>query len=69
MTAIAPRLYVDSADTDRVARLLSAGVVHGVTTNPTILERGGRTAGEIPDLYARWVEEGAREVFFQTWGW
>ncbi|MCT1365462.1 MULTISPECIES: transaldolase family protein [unclassified Microbacterium] len=68
MTAIAPRLYVDSADTDRVARLLSAGVVHGVTTNPTILERGGRTAGEIPDLYARWVEEGAREVFFQTWG-
>ncbi|WP_336500206.1 transaldolase family protein [Microbacterium paraoxydans] len=68
MTAIAPRLYVDSADTDRVSRLLSAGVVHGVTTNPTILERGGRTAGEIPDLYARWVDEGAREVFFQTWG-
>lgn len=68
MTAIAPRLYVDSADTDRVSRLLSAGVVHGVTTNPTILERGGRTAAEIPDLYARWVDEGAREVFFQTWG-
>src|SRR6478609_10505631 len=68
MTAIAPRLYVDSADVDRVSRLLTAGVVHGVTTNPTILERGGRTAAEIPDLYARWVDEGAREVFFQTWG-
>lgn len=64
----ASRLYVDSADTDRVGRLLSAGVVHGVTTNPTILEREGRTAAEIPDLYARWVDEGAREVFFQTWG-
>lgn len=64
----ASRLYVDSADTDRVGRLLSAGVVHGVTTNPTILERGGRTAAEIPDLYARWVDEGAHEVFFQTWG-
>ena len=68
MTAIAPRLYVDSAYVDRVSRLLTAGVVHGVTTNPTILERGGRSASEIPDLYARWVSEGAREVFFQTWG-
>ncbi|SJN39868.1 Transaldolase [Microbacterium esteraromaticum] len=64
----APRLYVDSADVDRVGRLLRAGVVHGVTTNPTILERGGRTAGEIPALYERWVDEGAHEVFFQTWG-
>ena len=68
MTAIAPRLYVDSADTDRVSRLLAAGVVHGVTTNPTILERGGRSAAEIPDLYARWASEGAGEIFFQTWG-
>lgn len=68
MTSIAPRLYVDSADLDRVSRLLVAGVVHGVTTNPTILERGGRTAAEIPDLYARWESEGAREIFFQTWG-
>ncbi|WP_311257884.1 transaldolase family protein [Microbacterium sp. WCS2018Hpa-9] len=68
MTALAPRLYVDSADVDRVSSLLAGGVVHGVTTNPTILERGGRTAAEIPDLYARWSGEGAREIFFQTWG-
>ncbi|MCK6065437.1 MULTISPECIES: transaldolase family protein [Microbacterium] len=66
--ALAPRLYVDSADLERVSRLLAAGVVHGVTTNPTILERGGRTTAEIPELYARWVSEGAREIFFQTWG-
>lgn len=68
MTVIAPRLYVDSADVDRVSRLLAAGVVHGVTTNPTILERGGRSAAEIPELYARWEQEGAAEIFFQTWG-
>lgn len=68
MTAPAPRLYVDSADLGRVSALLASGVVHGVTTNPTILERGGRTAAEIPELYARWRGEGAREVFFQTWG-
>lgn len=64
----APRLYVDSADVERVGKLLTAGVVHGVTTNPTILERGGRTASEIPALYERWIAEGADEVFFQTWG-
>ena len=68
VAAIAPRLYVDSADPERVSGLLASGVVHGVTTNPTILERGGRTASEIPDLYARWESEGANEVFFQTWG-
>lgn len=68
MPAIAPRLYVDSADTERVSRLLAARVVHGVTTNPTILERGGRSAAEIPALYAQWESEGAKEIFFQTWG-
>ena len=66
--AIVPRLYVDSTDTRRVSALLAAGVVHGVTTNPTILERGGRTAAEIPSLYSQWEAEGAREIFFQTWG-
>lgn len=66
--SLAPRLYVDSADVDQVSRLLGMGVLDGVTTNPTILERGGRAAAEIPELYTRWVAEGAGEVFFQTWG-
>lgn len=64
----APRLYVDSADVDAVAPLLAGSLVHGVTTNPTILDRAGRTVRDIPELYARWVDEGAREVFFQAWG-
>lgn len=68
MTSTAPRLYVDSADVDAVSRLLVGGIVHGVSTDHTALERAGRSAAEIPDLYQRWVEEGAREVFFQTWG-
>lgn len=63
-----PRLYVDSADIDRVGELLRDGLVSGVTTNPTILERGGRRLHELEDLYARWIDEGASEVFFQAWG-
>ena len=62
------RFYVDSADVDQVGPLLADLLVHGVTTNPTILERAGRGVRDIPDLYARWEDEGAREIFFQTWG-
>lgn len=32
--------------------------MHGVTTNPTILERAGRMVADIPELYARWAREG-----------
>lgn len=64
----APRLYVDSAALDAVSSLLQQSLVHGVTTNPTILERAGRTVDEIPALYRRWADEGAREIFFQAWG-
>jgi len=62
------RLYVDSADIDAVTPMLDGALVHGVTTNPTILDRAGRSVRDIPELYGRWVDEGANEVFFQAWG-
>lgn len=62
------RFYVDSADVGAVSDLVVDNLVHGVTTNPTILERAGRSVGDIPALYERWEAEGAREIFFQTWG-
>jgi transaldolase len=39
------RFYVDSAQVDEVAEVLRDRLVHGVTTNPTILERAHRSAG------------------------
>lgn len=68
MTPSSPRLFVDSADRSRVSALLSAGLVHGVTTNPTILERDGHRWDDITALGRGWIAEGARQVFFQTWG-
>ena len=62
------RFYVDSARVDEVSEVLRDGLVHGVTTNPTILERAHRSVADAPELYARWVSEGAHEVFFQAWG-
>jgi transaldolase len=64
----APRLYADSADLAAVAPLLQGRIVRGVTTNPTILERAGRSVRDIPELYRAWEEAGAEEIFFQAWG-
>lgn len=62
------RFYADSANVEEVSALLSDRLVSGVTTNPTILERADRSVRDIPELYARWDSEGAREIFFQAWG-
>ncbi|WP_380176014.1 transaldolase family protein [Kineococcus sp. DHX-1] len=62
------RFYADSADVERVEALLRAGLVSGVTSNPAILDRADRGAGDFPELYSRYVDAGAEEVFFQTWG-
>jgi transaldolase len=62
------RFYADSANVEEVRGLLADRLVYGVTTNPTILERADRSVRDIPQLYARWEAEGAREIFFQAWG-
>lgn len=62
------RFYADSAKVDEVSGILTDALVYGVTTNPTILERANRSVHDLPDLYARWEAEGAREIFFQAWG-
>lgn len=62
------RFYADSANVREVSDVLARGLVHGVTTNPTILERADRSVRDIPQLYARWEAEGAQEIFFQAWG-
>ena len=68
MTTAPIRFYADSADTDAVAPLLAGSLVHGVTTNPTILRASNRMVDDIQELHALWTEAGAREIFFQTWG-
>jgi transaldolase len=62
------RLFVDSAQTDEVEELLVDGLIHGVTTNPTILERANLSPREMPRLYSLWEQQGAQEIFFQSWG-
>ncbi len=61
-------LYLDTADRAAAEPLLATGLFAGLTTNPTILRRAGRTVADIPQIH-RWASEaGAREIFFQAWG-
>ena len=41
------KIFVDSADLDEIKELASWGIVDGVTTNPTLVKRSGRSFDEI----------------------
>ena len=64
------RLFIDTAEAAALERWLPTGILHGVTTNPTILARAG--LGSDVDTLARLAafafEHGAVEFQAQTWG-
>jgi transaldolase len=62
------RLYLDTADRDAAEPLLATGLFAGVTTNPSILQRAGKSVDDIPDIHRWATDAGAGEVFFQSWG-
>lgn len=59
-------LYLDSADLGELRRCLPHPVLHGVTTNPTLLKRAGVERAELPGLLTRCLELGARQVQAQV---
>ncbi|MBK0418842.1 hypothetical protein JD276_07315 [Leucobacter sp. CSA1] len=62
------KLYADSARVEEVVPMLQDGLIAGVTSNPTILHRDGRTRAELPELYEAFAEAGAGEIFMQATG-
>ena len=62
------KLYADSADLSAVLPLLQDALVHGVTTNPTILAKAGRSAAHLPMLCREFEDAGAGEIFIQATG-
>jgi hypothetical protein len=40
----APRLFADSADIRDIEPLYTAGIINGVTTNPTLVKRAGASS-------------------------
>lgn len=43
------KIFVDTADLDEIRELASWGVIDGVTTNPTLIAKSGRSFKEIVD--------------------
>jgi transaldolase len=59
-------LYLDSADLAELKTCLPHPVVHGVTTNPTLLKRAGVTRKALPALVEHLLKLGARQVQAQV---
>jgi len=63
------RFFLDTADTDEWDALLPLGMFHGVTTNPTLLERADEacTVTNLHRLASKALSH-ANEFMCQTWG-
>lgn len=59
-------LYLDSADLAELKTCLPHPVIHGVTTNPTLLRRAGLTRDALPGLLHAALKLGARQVQAQV---
>ena len=59
-------LYLDSADLGELRQCLPHPVVHGVTTNPTLMRRAGIRRADLPAFINELLELGAKQVQVQV---
>lgn len=59
-------LYLDSADLSELSKCMPHPVIHGVTTNPTILKRDGITRTALPGFFEKLFKLGAKQVQAQV---
>ena len=62
------RFFLDTADVAEWEALLPLGMFHGVTTNPTLLERVACTVEACRQLAVTAGALGVEEIMFQAWG-
>jgi transaldolase len=66
MSADAFHLYLDSAELSELRACLPHPVIHGVTTNPTLLKRAGIGRDALTGLLQAAIELGAKQVQAQV---
>ena len=45
------KIFMDTADVDEIVGMAELGIVYGVTTNPSLIAKSGRTQSEvIPEI-------------------
>ena len=50
------KIFMDTANVEEISRFVDWGVVYGVTTNPSLVAKGGRTQAEVIPGIAKLVE-------------
>ena len=41
------KIFMDTADVDEIVSMAELGIVYGVTTNPSLIAKSGRTQAEV----------------------
>ena len=59
------KIFIDSADTYAIAKAFDTGLVDGVTTNPTLIMKSGRTP---EDVYDELVAMGVPDISMEVYG-
>ena len=59
------KIFLDTADTDIIAKYFSTGLVDGVTTNPTLIMKSGRNP---MDVYQDIKDIGIRDISMEVVG-
>lgn len=64
------RLLLDTGTLDYTEELWDSGLVWGVTTNPTLIQKSGKrySTGELYRFAEEAIRLGAQEVHLQSWG-
>ena len=59
------KIFLDTADTELIAKYFSTGLVDGVTTNPTLIMKSGRNP---EDVYQEIKDIGVPDISMEVMG-
>ena len=59
------KIFLDTADTEAIAKRMESGLVDGVTTNPSLIKKSGR---DPYDVYAELIDLGVPDISMEVVG-
>ena len=59
------RIFLDTADTDLIAKHYNTGLIDGITTNPTLIMKSGRNP---EDVYRELADNGLTDISMEVVG-
>ena len=59
------KIFLDTADTELISKYYATGLIDGVTTNPTLIMKGGRDPDEV---YQELIDIGLSDISMEVIG-